>query len=640
MSGVALLAFLRLWTNALRTEALPPHPSTIFQDVWYEIALTQHLRHGVAISDPAVAGVPLNYHWFSNAHAAATQALSGATTAEVVMHLWPAAMMFTFVFAVAAAVERVLEASGGPHPTANVSRWWAGPLAALMVAALPVTLFLGKPTLPVIDNGFVVSSTSGVLALTIILSLVGPVLDLLHGRAVWGTWVVLAVLLALSMGSKPSILPVVACGSALVTVVQWAQTRNFPKASAALTLVSVLLIPLAALAVTGSTGGSRLQLFDTVSLDPAFGRATGTTLELPGHGGWLAPGLVGGSAHVWGVAFGLFLLYVLTELPRLLGVLGVADRTLRADPGMVWCSGVVASGFSGLWVLAHPAYSQHYFWRIVIGLGMALTVTTVVRLVPQETRWNEIRRDVIGFGLGGVVTGTAIALVVRSDVGTVSGRLLSYAVALVVFLLVLAALRLGPARLRARRRLPVLVVVSFFVVMTSAPYAVGAFAGTVGPAVVGVPAEAGESSRYLTGDEQKAALWLDGHAATEDVVATNVFCAPTAYRPGCRHVSFWVAALTGRQLYVGAWAYTEASLSAYAHERNNYQTGSPPWPGRVLLSLRSVRSPTARIVARLRHHGVSWIFADRRATRISPDLDQYATLAYANSDVRVYRLSG
>ena len=639
MMGVSALGFLRLWATALRTEILPPHQSTVFQDVWYEIALTQHLRHAVAISDPAVAGVPLKYHWFSNAHAAAVRTLSGSTTAEVVMHLWPAAMLFTFVFVVAAAVERILEGTGKPSMSpALTSRWWAGPLAALLAAVFPVTLYLGWPRVPGIDNGFISSSTSGILALTIILALVGPVLDLLYHGPGCGSLVLLGVLLVLSTGSKPSILPVVACGSALAAVVQWVQTRHFPTAAAVLTLACLVLIPLSALAVIGSTGGSRLQLFDVLMLDPAYGQATGAIPRLPGRGGWLAPGLEGGFVHVWGVAAGLLLIYTLTELPRLLGILGLGDRTLRSDPGVWWCSGVLGSGYCGLWVLAHPAYSQHYFWRIVVGLGVVLTVTTAVRLLPPRTRWSGVRPDVVAYGVGGLVAGLA-AVAVRSPAESVARRLLPYAAALVIFLVLLAVRRFGPARFRAGRRLPVLVLASVFFTLSSAPVTVGSFARSVGPALVGVQPRPGPSARYLSADEQKAGMWLEGHSAVDDVVATNVFCAPSLYVPGCRHVAFWVAALTGRQLYYGAWAYTKESLSAYSHQSTDYQTSPPPRPDRLAHSLGAVRAPTPEVVAKLREQGVSWIFADRRATRISPDLGRYATLAYQNADVRIYRLS-
>lgn len=640
MMVVALLAFLRLWATALRPTILPPHHSRVFQDVWYELVLTQRLHYSVGIDDPAVAGVPLHYHWFSNAFAAATQTLSGVPDFEVIMHLWLVPMLFTFVFAAAAAAERILEGAGGPGDPETVTWWWAGPLAALLVAALPVILNLGTPTLK-IDNGFVVSSTSGILALCIVLALVGPVLDLLHGRSTRGTWVVLGLLLLLSTGSKPSILPVVASGAALTTVVQWVQDRRFPKVPAILTLASLVLVPLAALTVYGSTGGSRPQLFATLSLDRAMRQASGATVELPGHGGWLSPDLANGSGRVWGVAAGLLLLYTLTELPRLLGVLAVGHRATRTDPGTWWCAGVVAAGYAGLWTLAHPAYSQHYFWRIVIGLGVVLTVTTAVRLLPPKAQWRSFRTELAVCLAGGAITGLVLLLLHRRQPQSIPGRLLPYGVALLVLIVIWGALRMHRSHARAAaERLPAFVVAASFCVATGLAAATAGFTGPVLAALAGRPPHTGPAQRDLTGKEQAAALWLNAHSAPDEVVATNVFCAVPTYRAGCPHVSFWVAALTGRQLFVGAWAYTEANLEEYAHEHVDYQRTPSPWPGRVALSLEAVRSPDPTAMAKLREHGVSWIFADRRATAVSPDLARYAQLRFANADVRIYRLTG
>ncbi len=478
MMVVAALGFLRLWAMAFRQTALPPQASTVFQDFWYEISLTARLAHHVAIDDPAVAGVPLRYHWFSNAHAAAVQELSGSTPSAVVMHIWPAAMLFVLVFAMAAATERLLQGPGDLTAATTARRWWVGPLAALLVAVLPVTWSVGRSLLSGVDNGFVVSSTSGILALSIVLALVGPVLDLLHGRGRRGTWVLLGLLLLLSVGSKPSILPVMACGAALTAVAQWVQTRRFPRTATTLALVSLVLIPISAVALIGSTGGSRIQLFDLVLLDPAYGEATAPATNLPGYGGWLVPGLAGGSAHVWGVALGLVALYTLTELPRLLGGLGVLARgdharAVRSDPGAWWCSGVLASGFCGLWLLAHPAFSQHYFWRITIALGVVLTLTTAVRLVPAQLGWRQVGADLIGFGAGGLAVGL-VAFGVASPAESMGRRLLPYAAAVLVCSILLVARRARPLGGGPVGGIPVLVPVTVFVVLASVPFTVWA----------------------------------------------------------------------------------------------------------------------------------------------------------------------
>lgn len=643
MMTVCAVALIRLYVLLLNVWPLPPKTSSvIFQDAWYELSLTQLLRSSVMIHDPSAAGVQLRYHWFSNAHAAATVELSGIPAAQAIFHLWIVAMLLTLLFAVAAATERILQGDGR---VAVTSRWWAGPLAALLAGGLPAAMFLGEPRLPAIDNGFVFSSTSGILALVVVLAFVGPVLDILHGRGGKGTWLLLSLLLALGAGTKPSLLPVIACGGLLTLIAQWVRTRRFPKVAALLTVLPLLVIPIAAIAVLGSTGGSRLQLFQTLALDPAFIEKTGVAVNLPGRGGWLTPGLVGASAHVWLASLGLFALFILTELPRLIGLLSPISASLRRDPGTWWCTGVVGSGFCGLWVLAHPGYSQHYFWRIVIPLGIVLTVTTIVRLLPTRSRraWPAVLIVV----LAGIAVAAAFvrtdpqslpAKPVRQIEYAVSGRLLPYAIAIAVGVVVVLILRLMPLP-RGWVRLPATVLIACFVCAIGTTSAAYDLERSVNFARSQPQAIDPSSPRYVSGAEQRAALWLHAHSDPKDVVATNVLCVPTHYRVGCRHAAFWVAALTGRQLLMGSWAYTEQNLTAYGRGGTvPYQRMASPWPDRVALSLDVIESPSTATVAALRQRGVRWIFADRRATVVSPDLGDFATLRFSNADVMIYRL--
>ena len=544
------------------------------------------------------------------------------------------------MFAVAAATQRIVQGDGGQP--ASPALWWPGPVAALLAGALPAALFLAEPRLPAIDNGFIASSLSGVLALVVVLAFVGPVLDILHGRAGRGTWLLLVVLLALGAGTKPSLLPVVACGGLLAMIALWVRTREFPRTAAIVTLLPLLLIPVAAVAVFGSTDGSRVQLLQTLSLDPAFDEAVGHADSLPGRGGWLAPDLAGASSDVWVVALGLLALYVLTELPRLIGLAGPLG-SLRDDPAMWWSAGVVGSGFAGLWVLSHPGYSQHYFWRIVIALGIVLTVAMIARLLPASPGRGWPAVAVVG--LAGIGVGAAFTypwplmpVPVEEISYDMTDRLEPYAVAAAIVAVTILLLRLWSGR-RGWTRVPALALVACFVCAAGATTAVYDLGRSVRLATEGDPIVSPEDSRYVSGDEQRAALWLNEHSDEDDLVATNVFCVPVGYRTGCHHASFWVQGLTGRQLLVGGWAYTEQNLTAYGRGGDvRYHRLPSPWPDRVALSLRAVQSPNAEVISELERRGVRWIFADRRATLVSPALEELATLRYRNDDVLIYRL--
>ena len=642
MMLVCGVAFARLYAMTLKVWPLPPTPSSsIHQDAWFQLSLTHALGRTVAVQDPSADGVPLHYHWFANAHAAATQALSGVSMSDVVLHLWLVPMLVTLLFGAAAATERILQGAGGFPATPTL--WWAGPVAALLTAALPAALLLSEPRLPDIDNGFIPTSLSGVLALVLVLAFVGPVLDILHGLAGRGTWLLLLVLLALGAGTKPSLLPVVACGGFLAMIAQWVRTRAFPLTAGILTLLPLLLIPVAAVAVFGSTDGSRVQLLQTLALDPGFDEAVGPDVSLPGRGGWLAPDLAAGSSEVWAVALGLFALFVLSELPRLIGLVGPLLKSSRDDPGMWWTAGVVGSGFCGLWVLSHPGYSQHYFWRIVIPLGVVLTVATIVRLLPAGPGrgWPAVALvSLAGIGTGAALTypwPLVLVLVPMPGQGVsydVTDRLEPYAVATAIMAAIVVLVRWWSNR-RGWTSVPALALVACFVCAAGATTAVV----DLGRSARLAPITDTAAPRYVSGDEQQAALWLNEHSDEHDLVATNVFCVPARYRTGCHHASFWVQALTGRQLLIGGWAYTEENLAAYGRGGDvRYQRLPSPWPDRVDLSLKAVRAPDAAVISALERRGVRWIFADRRATAVSPELEEFASLRYRNDDVLIYRL--
>jgi hypothetical protein len=641
MMLVCGVAFVRMYAMSLHVRPLPPTPSSnIHQDAWYQLALTHALGRSVALQDPSADGVSLNYHWFANAHAAATQVLSGVSMSDVVLHLWLVPMLVTLLFAVAAATERIVQDAGSGAATPGL--WWAGPVAALLAGALPAAMFLGEPRLPDIDHGFIPSSLSGVLALVVVLAFVGPTLDILNGLAGRGTWLLLLVLLVFGAGTKPSVLPVVACGGLLVVIAQWVRTRVFPRTAAVLTLLPLLLVPVAAVTLFGSTDGSRIQFLQTLALDPAFDGVVGIDdVSLPGRGGWLAPDLAAGSPEVWAVALGLFTLFALTELPRLIGLAGPLAKTLRDDPGMWWSAGVVGSGFVGLWVLSHPGYSQHYFWRIVIPLSIVLTVAMIARLLPVSPGRGWPAVAVVS--LAGIGTAAAISypwpLVLPPEISyDVTDRLIPYAVAIAIVTVTILILRWWPDR-RGWFRVPAVALAASFVCAAGATTAVYDVGRAVRLASESEPIAESRRALYVSGDEQRAALWLNAHSDEDDLVATNVFCVPVPYKPGCHHASFWVQGLTGRQLLVGGWAYTEENLAAYGRGGDvSYHRLESPWPDRVALSLRAVRFPSSEVVSELERRGVRWIFADRRATEVSPELEKFATLRFRNPDVLIYRL--
>jgi hypothetical protein len=143
----------------------------------------------------------------------------------------------------------------------------------------------------------------------------------------------------------------------------------------------------------------------------------------------------------------------------------------------------------------------------------------------------------------------------------------------------------------------------------------------------------------VTQEEMRAALWLNEHAASDDVVATNVHCVPMArYRP-CDARAFWVAGLGGRRTLVESWAYSDTTVAANGVGGLKYVLQPPPDPQKYALNQRAFTDADPADLERLRQaYRVTWLFADRRAGVVSPELARLARVRYSAGPVTVYEL--
>jgi hypothetical protein len=647
MAVVAALAAYRFDRVTAVQRALPPEPTLVTRDTWYNSAISYELSRTLRPQDPYAVGEPLRYHWFADAHVTATAQLSGTPIATAMVTLWLVPMLVVLLLAVAAAAQHFLDAPRATGPDggllSDVRRWWVGPVAALFAyAATPIWRF-GRPGTQRVGDGFVPSSPSGILALVLIVCLAGPLLDLLRRRARRGTWVVLTLLLAASMGTKPSILPVVAFGALVVLAVDLVRRRGVHWPMAYVVAASAVLAGLAAPVLTGSTGGSHFQLLSLVTIDPSYGRLLDGAPVVPGAGGWLVPALADRLPDAVPVIAMLLLVWALTETPRLLSLAGLAARPLRADPGVRWACGVVAGGYGAMWVLAHSGYSEHYFWTVTVALGTVLSVTNAVRVLPAARRARTLVLPVVLVGLPGVV---AAYLTTRLDPvdldaptwSVIGGRLRPYG--LIVAGLVVSVLLAALLRKAARRAsLPMLTTVTAYALAACLPVAFLAVRDARPPRLDPRP-KVGVSYAYVSPEQSRAALWLRRHSSSTAVVATNQFCWPMGHDvPNCLVNSAWLSGISGRRLVLGDWTYTLATMDAYDGTVPINRMPSP-WPERVALSRQAVQNPTPEVLERLRRdYGARWIFADRRATPISPELARLADLRYRSANIRIYRLA-
>lgn len=629
MGSVCGVAVLRLSVTTLQRWALPPEPQSYFRDLWYHLGMVAELTRTWRPQDPAVAGERLRYHWFADAHMAATEVLTGLPGQQIVLHLWIVPMLVTLLLVAGAAAECLC------------GRWWAGPLAGLAVGVVPVTLNAidGVGVSYPYASGFLLESHSSCLAVVVLLALVGPVSDVLRDRHRPGTWVLVVLLSALAAGSKPTVLPTVLAGTVLAALVLWRVERRVPRAALLLAAIAAALLALAAVTVTGSTGGSKVQLLGLLNITSGFVDLSGDTTP-PASGGWLVNGLDGAGPSLWLLAMAFFIGFTCTELPRLLALGGPLWPTEQRDPVTWWIAGVLSGGLAATWLLSHPAFSQLYFLRTVESLGAVATVALLARMLPPG-RLDAAHARALAVMLG---AGIGVALVVRllwppPDYADVGSLIVDLLVPFAILFVGLAAAVVAARRVQdtASRRPPLLVLTAAFLLAAAVPGAV-ADSTSAAQATFG-DRDDGPPRVQPTRSEQVAALWLNAHSDPDDIVVTNVFCSPPGFQPRCQHNSFWVAGLTGRRLVLGGWSYTARNLTESSAAGVAYKRYRSPWPERLRLSLAAVRRPSPPILARLQdNYAARWIFADRRATAVSPRLAELADLQYRNEDVVIYEL--
>ncbi len=645
MMLVVLLALLRLGRRVLALPGLPPTPSVLSADVWYNSALAYEVDRTLTPQDPFALGEPLRYHWFADAHVAATARLGGVPIVDAMVSLWLVPMLLVVLLAVAAAAQHLLDrppmAESAQYRHSDVRRWWVGPVAAFFTLVSPALWLLGRPILERVGDGFVRSSPSGILATALLLCLTGPVADIARGRGRRGTWVVLAVLLTVSAGTKPSLLPLVAGGAFFLLLVELIGARRLHRPMLAVLGLAVGLIAASYPWLAGSTSGSRFQLFAIAQRDASYRQLLDGRTELPGAGGWLLPALAQRLPSAVAVVAMLVLLRTLSEAPRLLAVAGLGSRPVRRDPATVWAGGVLATGYLGLWSISHPGLSQHYFWTIAVALATASTVANAVYVLPAAQRGRQLVLPLAACALLGTAAAAA-AYAPAVDVAgpvrdVVLGRLRPYAIVLAGLVLTVL-LTLLARRVARRYSPPLLTAITAFALAVSLPAAAAQLSEA--PRSRPPPASAvGRVPFYVSAEQQRAATWLRQNSAKESVVATNMVCWPMGTSaPRCRHYFMWLSGISGRRLVLGDWTYTTASMRRY--DATVAYTRLPvPFPQRVSLVRAVVTAPTRQLLDRLRtEFDAGWLFVDRRATPVSPELAGLADLRYRSTNIDIYRL--
>ncbi len=625
--SAALLVYSLTLLVSMRVNPLPPHANLYYFDVYWHLSNAAELTHRLPPDVPSVAGRTLRYHWFSNADMAHANLISGVDLPTIILRLWPIPIVAIILGLVLALSRRVADAS------------WPAGVAALFIV-LPGELMPWEWVRPVspypLSGG---SSPSQVFGLIPLFLAAMVLVDVVRKERIGNGWWVLVLAVALAPGSKPSVLPILLCGMGLVLLVNLIRREPVLRVVAAMALMVFGIIGFWPL-VAQATAASGVKLFGLLAFHKTWTDYVPKG-EMPSTGGHVIAGLGDPSALFLAVAL---VAWTVLQLGYVLAGVSLVRKPTRMDPAALLLAGAVVGGIAATLLLDHAAAAEIYFERTAVPLGAVLATWGLYVGLAQAHRLIGIRRT-LGVVVAGLVTG--LLILVGVDLAAHGGQpaVADYPEKIGFPLGVLAVLTIVAFVLwwvLRRFAVPSLkgAGLAFFGVAVSALFLVhGTQDGwnVAGSAVrhdaVVLP------STKVTAAETKAALWVEKHTPRDDILATNVHCRFRASMNVCDSRAYWVTAFSERRALVESWAYTEENLKRIGQ----FTVGFPlfPFDDPTLLKEndRNFTNPTAASLAALREkHHVRWLFADSRAGKVSPRLDNLATLRFSAGSAKVYEL--
>ncbi|EWS99927.1 hypothetical protein N865_19805 [Intrasporangium oryzae NRRL B-24470] len=626
MSALASALVWRVAHSWFEVAPLPLKSLMWYPDDYWHLASAAELQRSVLPRVPQVADLSFAYHWFANAHMGVMSTLTGIDLPVVVARLWVVPVLLVLV-GLSVAVMAKLTGAVWPALVVTAFLLTSGNLNGVTWLGLDGVMALMQ------------HSPSQVFSLIPMMLIIHVATDVLRGRPIGRGWALLFLILLFTAGSKSSVLPVLVGGALLAGAVALLRRdgwRRCASLAGAMVVAMVVMAPL----VSGSSAGTGVQLFNMVRRFPVWGEVTGISpLEASVNTGPLIPGLGRPGAVTLLVlillAYAVQYLWVLVALP-LLSFRREGDLT-------AWF--LLGTGVAGWWAMMlvdQDGVSQAYFMR---GAVVALHVLGAWGLHRVWTRSAASLRHrgfaisaLVGVALGWIVLEVATAWSTASvsagskapPVALVDARLtVSLALVVAPFLIGLVLFWLLRRR-GARAAVPVLVATTAALVL--APVIRPMI--DLGSEVTYRPAP----SLTISSSEVTAARWVAEHTPTRDVIATNLHCLKFATKPNCDARSFWVSGLAERAVLVEGWAYTEAAHQA--HGRNGFSSRQQPFADAATFALNesAFAQPTSAGLDQLYARGVRWLYADRRASTVSPELATLADLRFRAGDADVYEL--
>jgi hypothetical protein len=634
--GVALVATVSLATSAIWAmgpHVPPPDGVSYYPDLLYHLSMLHELVRQVPPELPQVAGEHLDYHWFPDAHLAAASDITGVSPSIVLFRLWMMPIWLAGLVIFAALARMVSRA------------WWAGVLAVVMTGFAQYIVIWSMRS-GRMNTPFNFLSPSQTIAVVVTVAAAVVLLDLLFRRldghrAPSSAWIVLVALGIVAGGSKPTALPLLLGGTGLAALWMLLRGRRVPWRPVGAGILLLATGVLTMLTVTGSTGGSRLQMFALTKGVLGYGAATGDRSPRGMAGTWVVEAMALGDRIAVLAAWVLVATVFVSQLGMLIGFGLLAARSTRQDPVAWWLAGAMLAGWLGFLLISHPSGSEAYFLNTAAPFGAAAASWLAVASLRGRSRRTVLRVGAVGAGLG--IALAALPQVVRvTEQGTRQDRLALLGYPMLVLLGTSLAALAGWRLLRRRR--PTLAGLGWALVVATVIGMTLPYAGyTIGRIVVsgnypGSPIRRVEYA--VSPDEQRAAVWLNTHSEPTDVVVTNTACRPARRQPpGCDARGYIVSAIAGRRTLLEGWGYTEQAQRRHGVGGLPYTSQPSPWPDRARLTNEVFTKPTAALLARLRdEYGVRWVYADLLAGPVPDGLAAVAVLHHTEQTVRIYEV--
>jgi hypothetical protein len=588
---------------------------TPYVDSPYHLALIGELVHHVPPELPFLSGVPLDYHWFFYAEAAATSWATGIEPLTLLYRLSALPMFVVFVVLTAATAQRI------------TNRWLSGPIAvavALFGTVAGPYRWVGSAVfnpqgwnVPVFDTqtlSLTWISPTNLFGLALFAAAVLCFIDLVRADTSVSRrqCLLIAVLVFGAAGAKASLLPLLIVGLLTVIVGTAIIRRRVHRSSVAgLIMAGGGLLLATGLLYGGKTRGLVVGL-DSLRSFPVVG-LTGAA-DAQGISNFVMP------------FFGLLIAIVLWSFlwSGMCGLLAPGQGS-SPYPAILLLLGICAGALGAVTVFSYPSVSQLYYLTPAAGVFGVLATVGISRVVPARTHYLPLLVCVCIAAAVGAAAVLAVAAIGPASAPTLVTAHLSGVLPVIILpilaligIVVTAYIALRSVALRSR-------VVSGAVPLLVIALAMGFSLPNVAK-VLATPIN-GKSLTGVTipGDGISAARWLRDHSGPDDLVATNLHCAwYTTDYGSCNKVSYWVAAYSERRVLVeGGWG-----------------DGSFWDPALLAANDSAFTNPSVAAEATLRdQYGVRWLLADLAGANADA-VGRYADLRYREGDFAVYELLG